>query len=349
MAKKKKTYQRMPGKGKSLFGYSTLWLGPDHLLSVDSRVFTEDYKRFYFRDIQSIVCRKTAVGNVWTGVLAVMGTLFLIPALFSDIEPIPFWIITGFFFAFLIINIWRGPTCACHIQTAVQTEKLPSFNRLNNFKKGMERLTPHIDRAQGPLPPDALETFSPGSAPSRSRENRPVYRVTSALRPIRHEGGRVHLALFALMMVDCLFSAIPFFFRHPGLTLTASLITMGACVCLIIALVKQHGSDISGALRAVTWTSMGYFCINFITGYIVFFVIIFKNPRMAQNQWEIIKMLAEISPYDNPYMLGIYLFGICGSGILGITGLILLKRFYSAYETALHQASPPPRGAADAA
>ena len=36
-------------------GYASLWQGKDHLLSIDSSGYTEEYKRFYYRDIQAII------------------------------------------------------------------------------------------------------------------------------------------------------------------------------------------------------------------------------------------------------------------------------------------------------
>src|SRR4051794_11160105 len=40
-------------------GNGSLWLGPDHLLCIDSSGYTENYKRFYFRDIQALFIRET--------------------------------------------------------------------------------------------------------------------------------------------------------------------------------------------------------------------------------------------------------------------------------------------------
>ena len=41
---------------------SSVWLGPDHLLLVESLRFREEYKRFYLRDIQAIaVARRAAL------------------------------------------------------------------------------------------------------------------------------------------------------------------------------------------------------------------------------------------------------------------------------------------------
>jgi len=46
-------YRRLPGNAAALASYHRLWLGPDHLLAVRSVGFSEEYKRFYFSDIQA--------------------------------------------------------------------------------------------------------------------------------------------------------------------------------------------------------------------------------------------------------------------------------------------------------
>ena len=50
---------------------SSLWLGRDHLLCVDSSGYTETYKRFYFRDIQAVTIVATKRRTVFNGVLVV--------------------------------------------------------------------------------------------------------------------------------------------------------------------------------------------------------------------------------------------------------------------------------------
>src|ERR1017187_936684 len=51
-------YRKLPGDFRGFFRRNTLWLGPDHLLLVDSTRFSETYKRFYLRDIQTVIIRK---------------------------------------------------------------------------------------------------------------------------------------------------------------------------------------------------------------------------------------------------------------------------------------------------
>ena len=52
-------YRRLPGRGRTPLGSHSLWIGEDHLLLVELRGFTETYRRFYFRDVQAIILRRT--------------------------------------------------------------------------------------------------------------------------------------------------------------------------------------------------------------------------------------------------------------------------------------------------
>jgi hypothetical protein len=157
MAAKEKEYRRLPGRGVRRQGIATaararLWLGRDHLLSVAAQWFSEDYKRFYFRDIQAIIIRKTNVGRNINAVLGILACLTLIlAAITSDAASVFWWIITGAFAAFLLGNALMGPTCVCHLQTAVQTEELPTLRRLGRVRKVLARLRPLIAAAQGEL------------------------------------------------------------------------------------------------------------------------------------------------------------------------------------------------------
>ena len=55
MEKNRERYRKLPGHRRGFIFGSSVWLGSDHLLLVKSSRFREEYKRFYFRDVQSIV------------------------------------------------------------------------------------------------------------------------------------------------------------------------------------------------------------------------------------------------------------------------------------------------------
>ncbi len=148
-----KEYTRLPGKKKNfLIGYYGLWLGNDHMLYIFSRFGIEDYKRFYFKDIQAVLTRKTATGKIQNLILSIFCILFLLTALYlKGGWSVLNWTIAGLMAIFLVINWLRGPTCVSHLHTAVQTEKLHSLYRLKTAIKIMNRLRLLIEQAQGKL------------------------------------------------------------------------------------------------------------------------------------------------------------------------------------------------------
>jgi hypothetical protein len=158
-----KEYQRLPPllsrrRKQGLISVTTtrsrLWLGSDHLLCVDSIWYSEDYKRFYFRDIQAIVIRRTDKGRIVNAVFGVLAVPPLIAALTTSGGWLVFWfIVAAFFLLLLLLNTLYGPTCVTHLRTAVQTEELASLGRLPRARKVLARLRPLIAQAQGELNP----------------------------------------------------------------------------------------------------------------------------------------------------------------------------------------------------
>ena len=161
-----KQYQRLTwARGRQLgfitisYGRSSLWLGKDHLLCIDSKHFSETYKRFYFTDIQAVSLRLTPRRRMWNLVLGVLTILCLAgwgydlvisgsPGLAGTITGV---VVTLFFGLPLLVNNLLGPTCSCQIRTAVQTEEMPSLCRLRQTQRILDRLRPLITQAQGQL------------------------------------------------------------------------------------------------------------------------------------------------------------------------------------------------------
>ncbi len=334
MSKKGKKYERLPGKKKNfLIGYYTLWLGADHLLLIYSRFGFEDYKRFYFPDIQSIITQKTTGGKVQNVILGSLLGFSSLMIIFTDgVWALFNGIMAGCSFLLLMVNWLRGPTCVTWLQTAVQTEKLPSLHRLKKAQRVMARLKPLIENVQGPLNPQALNLEPPKvqkpSPPSiRSALSQPVdTKIT------RHDNGIAHLILFALILLDGLVIILNAYFQQTVLTLLSTTASMGAGICVIVALVKQHDSDIQKALRIITWTTLGYICMSLILGYAMSLVLAFQHPELRGNQWKLIELVAEMSMFENPLMASINLLSIGGAFGLGLPGMILIDRHHKAFK-----------------
>ena len=144
---------------------TSLWLGPDHLLSVESDNFRENYKRFYFRDIQAILVQKTNRFRTWNiilGVIIVFPLVFTLAFIFSrDVNAITGVIIFGFItlilVLILVLHLISGPTCKAFLRTAVQIEEFPSLCRIKTTRRVLGQIRPLIVAAQGgELSPDAI-------------------------------------------------------------------------------------------------------------------------------------------------------------------------------------------------
>jgi len=326
MATRIKEYQKLPGIKKGfLIGKYTLWQGKDHLLHIFSRFGAEDYKRFYFSDIQAIITRKTLVGIIQNMILGGFILLFLGPAFFFDGGWSIFYAaVSGTMFLFFLINLYKGPTCETKLLTAVQTEKLHSLNRLKTACKVMDRLQSYIQAAQGTLKTEDINKL-PVRPADRSAGKDPGARVGSSAAA-GYQNGRVHLILFGLLLFDGVLAALEFFITHVGPTVLSSVAGLCIGIFVVIALVKQHNSNLPGSLRTITWTCLGFVGLTFAVGYVVGIVFAMRNPSLAYNQWELIKVISDLSPWESSLKLSYNILVICGALFLGIPGLIILQR-----------------------
>jgi len=136
-----------------------LYLGDDHLLSVDWDGAKEYYKRFRYDDIQALVVLRTKdaiIVNVFAGTLTAV--LFLLAVGMANEAPAMwfFLIVGSLFLAILIVNLIAGPTCKCQLRTAVQVEELVSLVRLKHAGRVLDLLRQRIVAVQGELSPEEI-------------------------------------------------------------------------------------------------------------------------------------------------------------------------------------------------
>jgi hypothetical protein len=153
-------------------GRSSLWLGQDHLLRVDSSGYTENYRRFFLRDIQAVIIRKTLGMQIRILVHGIFALFWMLCAL-STTDTIwlsIWWSLTGLSLIFLTLNLILGPCCAFHIKTAVQNEAIPSIHRMRKARQILDRLRPLLAAAQGQLSPDEILARYQPAAQAESAE-----------------------------------------------------------------------------------------------------------------------------------------------------------------------------------
>ena len=314
-------YKKLPDRGQNkswLFPFagfgSRIFLGQDNLLCVYRKRYEEEYRRFYFKDIQAITIRKNRRDLALNAIFAVLSIIFI------AIETY-LWPISVFFLFLILINWLLSPTCTCHIQTAVSKEKLPSLNRIKKAQKIIDQIIPFIEKEQGKLERDEIITGMQKLSEEKSESG-----LMTLNREISSYNGTIHKALFPLLLLSgfilCFdLYAISMFTTVLGLINTAAMV-----ILVIVALVKQPGSALRNELRILTWMTMGYLVISGVAGYAFYMYLAFKNPNMLNNQWEMLKIVSSVSVSDYPVILGTYIVFIVLSFSFSTAGLFFARK-----------------------
>ena len=161
MLRRDPRYRRLKVDGRGAFASASYWIGPDHLLIVEMTGYAERYHRFAFADIQALVIRETSARLWLNNFLGVLSGSFLLAVVLiyfnhpgagmsSDaiVGASVCLALTVAFAILFTVNLRRGPTCVCHLQTAVQTRRLPCLGRWRKAELLLRELTPLLLAAQ---------------------------------------------------------------------------------------------------------------------------------------------------------------------------------------------------------
>jgi hypothetical protein len=339
-----KEYVRLPGKGRrrgSFFtvtgGSSTLWAGPDHLLCINSNGYADEYKRFYYREIQGLITRKTVtstVSNIVCGCLA--GIMVVLALLIGGVGVPVFLSLAGAMLALLAINLWKGPSCVTHIRTAVQLDELPSLNRIKRVRQVMALVLPSIEQAQGRLTSEEVQSglvnlqVQSLNQPAVAAKPPPLIS-----RSVYH--GRLHLWLFYVVLAHGLASAV---FSSKSVLLNGifSVFSSAVLILCLIALARQSGAALKRGVKPLAWSVLAYMAVLTALGFVLMVVVAVQNPDRAQTELDNIRALAELTPFDSPFLMGVMLFSAIGGVVLGLAGIAAMRKA----PAVLLSSRPPP-------
>jgi hypothetical protein len=174
MEPNRERYRKLPGRRRGFIFGSSVWMGSDHLLLIKSSRFREEYKRFFFRDVQGIVTasaprfhistRAALLAFVWFWPLAISMAMGTATAMKIT------WILWAVAAALAIVWVYisAARSCRCRIYTAVSSEELPSLYRTWTARRFLEKVEPAIAQAQGTIEgnwADAVEDKQIGPLP----------------------------------------------------------------------------------------------------------------------------------------------------------------------------------------
>ena len=161
----------------------SVWEGADHLLYIEIKGYpaacVESYRRIDYARVQAINYGRTSAWgwNLAWQILVTLACGFMVAQFWIPKEQWPsfFTLERGGYAVFLlmivlpalIINWFKGPTCVCNIQTAVQSLRLKPVGRVRDARKLVSRITAACRHHQGGDSVtreqlEALPAFDPG-------------------------------------------------------------------------------------------------------------------------------------------------------------------------------------------
>ena len=327
MAAEPTSYIKLPGRGlrRAIAAISAprcrLWLGPDHLLAVESTMASESYRRFYFRDIEGFVIRRTAGRQIWNwallaGALITAGPFVAVwYSAGESIAPLVVAaVIAAFWLVFILINTFRGPTCQTHVRTAVQLEQLPSLSRLPVALKVLAILRPAIEEAQGRVTEEEYSA-APWVAPDHAAVARfgPVQATTA---PATLASTKPHAFLSGLLLAEGVLAGFAYALRKEPLFALGIVATLCGFIVCIVALVRQAGRIVPSGLRMVPKVALAFYILEMIAGFV--FTVTFSVRHVGTPVLTGMEIIGEPGFPEAALVSGIL------AGVLGLVGLALL-------------------------
>jgi hypothetical protein len=324
-------YERLARSSRGLGKRYSLWLGDDHLLVVDSTGYSEEYTRYYFKDIQAITSCRTISGKVWNGILGAILAIFASCAVFiysSDGDPSVLSLLAVFSTPFLVIllwNIFHGPTCRCLLRTPVGIGELPALNRVRSFKRTLGKLRPLITQLQGVISQREITELV-----QAAKNTPPVLRnapPTSATRinDSSYRGG-LHLAAFLFLLSDGGISYLQMLHNSKTFVSLATLFSMLFLALAVMALIKQKDYYVTGFVKSMMWCGIGTMIVGSFFSYAF---MVFLNMETLKSgtamQHELFSLYAGIQASEHP-SFGIFLLGYAIiAAVISIAGLIAIS------------------------
>ncbi len=266
---------RLPGRPswQSASNYQ-LWLVGDELVHVQCPQFTESYTRIALGDVQAMTIHKTATGrlvNLFLGLALAVSLLVLA----ANPDSFGVW---GFFgalaigcFVLGVLNTVQGPTCECHLRTAVKSHRIAALGRWRSTQRTVDEIKALVDRVQGAVDVDDLLVSGTSDLADRLRQApqaaqhateigaEPLGASMSAGRAPAHVAvfsmflAGVPICLMDLYLVGVLDDSVSFFMNFVWFVATIGL----SC----FAVVQQRRMPLTDGIKSLTWAGLVYLAV----------------------------------------------------------------------------------------
>ena len=206
-----------------------------------------------------------------------------------------------------------------------------------------------VELAQGPLATADLGLTDPGLLDARvSARVNPVASPGSLSAPLKSEKGNYHLGLFIVLLLFGVSNAIDIFWQHPTKNMIDGMLILPFIVFVIIAIVRQQGSNLPAGIRNIVWGALIYTCVHLFVNSILGVGTFIQHPEMLESVFkgDVLKLRM-----DGPEFVAFFAVAAVASSALGLLGIMRLSAFRSSQAVPASPAPPPlsPPGGGDGA
>lgn len=313
-------FNQLPGRRRGSIRHASLWDAGDYLLSVNGTVFSERYRRFYYRDIKSIVVQNgPRLGSVSLIAALLLFTFIAgMTVLTSNYGAFAnVWWLVPLVWLFIIAYVSIFQSCRMYIYTAVSREEIPAILRRSAVKRLMPLLLEKIGAEQGSMVEEMPAAGADATAASAYPEPQFLPQqpdVQATAKPSARYAATAYF--FALLMA----AAFAFWYRDASIV-PAALLAAKILFCMINAGVVATGiwaifgiaqvRRLTG-LRAAIFAGLGLLAVR---SYALFFMFVTIGSRSK---------IIEQSMYAVRARYWIGTVDCALSLILGIVGLIIV-------------------------
>jgi hypothetical protein len=187
-------YRRLPGKRRGFLNVSSVWAGSDHLLLVRGSRFREEYKRFYYRDVQAIAVARAPrfqVSTVWAAIGLVWLAVFAFTQLNASmaVSSRAIYGKAAGAVCVLLALMWAylsaAQSCRCRIYTAVSSDEFPSVYRIRTARNFLAAVEPLIAQVQGTIEGEWAAAAEERAVGPASAASAPLAASTASAAPRR--------------------------------------------------------------------------------------------------------------------------------------------------------------------
>jgi len=165
----------------SVTGGTKWYLSEDCLLAAKRVMYAVEYRRFYFRDLESIVVWPTSAW-LWRLVLTVVLFGALSIAFWQWVGSTAGAIFGGVGLAWALAELALGPTAACRIRTTGASVDLPLVARARRARKVLAKIDAAIRAARGGAeqPTAPVSSAQPVELPVQTNSEAPSVSIADA-------------------------------------------------------------------------------------------------------------------------------------------------------------------------